>query len=138
LGRGTRKIASIPEVYSDFIFASYAEESGFWGIVLVFALFGAFAYLGYRGALRANGTFRRLLAFGLVTMIVSQAMLNIAVVSGFLPVTGLPLPFFSAGGSSLMTTLLMTGLVVNACRPRAEYRPRNVFHTGAGEGLYAG
>ncbi|MDR2177844.1 MAG: putative lipid II flippase FtsW [Treponema sp.] len=139
LGRGTRKIASIPEVYSDFVFASFAEESGFLGVVFVFVLFGVFACLAYRGALRARDTFRRLLAFSLVTTIVSQALVNVAIVSGSLPVAGYTLPFFSAGGSSLVVTLLMAGLVVNVCRSRTDYRPQDVFNTGAaGEGVYAG
>jgi cell division protein FtsW len=113
IGQGTRKIASGPEVHSDFIFSSFAEESGCLGVVLFFILFGVFAFQGYQAALRAETTFRRLLAYGMVTMVVSQALLNVAVVSGSLPATGVPLPFFSAGGSSLAATLLMAGLVVN-------------------------
>jgi cell division protein FtsW len=118
IGQGTRKIASVPEIHSDFIFSSFAEEAGFLGILLVFILFVVFACRGYRGALRADSMFKRLLACGLVTVIVSQALLNTAVVSGFLPATGIPLPFFSAGGSSLATTLVMTGLIVNVARQR--------------------
>ncbi|MDR0624571.1 MAG: putative lipid II flippase FtsW [Treponema sp.] len=116
IGQGTRKIASVPEIHSDFIFSAFAEEMGFLGILLFFALFAVFAFRGYRGGLRAGSMFKRLLACGLVTVIVSQALLNVAVVSGFLPATGIPLPFFSAGGSSLATTLVMTGLIVNVCR----------------------
>jgi cell division protein FtsW len=74
LGQGTRKIASIPEVHSDFIFSSFSEESGFLGVSLVFVLFGIFAFFGYRGALRSSYTYRKLLACGLLTMILSQAM----------------------------------------------------------------
>jgi cell division protein FtsW len=116
LGQGTRKIASVPEVYSDFIFSAYAEEFGFLGVLFFCLLFGIFAARGYRAALRSPDLFRRLLAFGLVTMVSSQALLNIAVVSGMLPATGIPLPFFSAGGSSLATTLLIAGLIVNLSR----------------------
>ncbi|MDR2258054.1 MAG: putative lipid II flippase FtsW [Treponema sp.] len=116
IGQGTRKIASVPEIHSDFIFSSFAEEAGFLGILLFFVLFSVFAFRGYRGALRAGSMFKRLLGCGLVTVIVSQVLLNVAVVSGFLPATGIPLPFFSAGGSSLATTLVMTGLIVNICR----------------------
>ncbi|MDR0641957.1 MAG: putative lipid II flippase FtsW [Treponema sp.] len=125
LGQGTRKIASIPEVHSDFIFSSFAEESGFLGVVLIFALFGIFAFLCLRGAARTS-LYRKLLAYGLLTMILSQAMLNIAVVSGSLPTTGLPLPFFSAGGSSLSVTLLMAGLIVNICREDTNYQARDI------------
>jgi cell division protein FtsW len=113
IGQGTRKIASVPEVQSDFVFSAFAEEAGFIGVFLVFALFTLFTLRGYRAAMRAGDGFCRLFAFGLVTIVASQALLNIAVVSGALPATGIPLPFFSAGGSSLATTLLMAGLIVN-------------------------
>lgn len=116
MGQGTRKISSIPEVHSDFIFASFVEELGFIGVLLFFALILLFAVRGYKAAMKAEDVFRRLLAFGLVTMIVSQSLLNIGVVSGALPATGIPLPFFSAGGSSLVTTLVMTGFIVNISR----------------------
>jgi cell division protein FtsW len=120
IGQGTRKIASVPEIHSDFIFSSFAEESGFAGVLLFFALFGVLAYLGYRGAIRSQRPFRRLFSAGLVTMILSQVLLNVAVVAGILPATGIPLPFFSAGGSSLATTLLMAGFIVNVSRGEKE------------------
>jgi len=116
IGQGTRKIASVPEVHSDFIFSSFAEEKGFFGILLFCFLFAAFAIRGYMVSMRNENHFNRLLGCGLVTMIISQALLNIAVVSGALPATGVPLPFFSAGGSSLITTLIMAGLIVNISR----------------------
>jgi len=116
IGEGTRKIASIPEIHSDFIFSAYAEETGFIGILLFFAMFALFAVLGYRAAWKSKTVFGRLLAAGLTTMIVSQALLNAAVVSGALPATGIPLPFFSAGGSSFATTLICAGLVANIAR----------------------
>ncbi|MDR2404104.1 MAG: putative lipid II flippase FtsW [Spirochaetaceae bacterium] len=119
IGQGTRKIASVPEIHSDFIFSSYAEEFGYLGILLFFLLFSIFTIRGYRAALRAGDGFRRLLAAGLITMISSQALINIAVVSGILPATGIPLPFFSAGGSSLATTLLAAGLIANVSRSAA-------------------
>jgi cell division protein FtsW len=120
IGQGTRKIASVPEIHSDFIFSSYAEEAGFMGVFLFYTLFIVFSVQGYRAALGSKDMFRRLAAFGMVTMISSQALLNIAVTSGVLPATGIPLPFFSAGGSSLATTLLMAGLVVNVSRSARE------------------
>ncbi|MDR1107943.1 MAG: putative lipid II flippase FtsW [Spirochaetaceae bacterium] len=113
IGQGVRKIASVPEVHSDFIFSAYAEEAGFIGILLFFILFGLFTVRGYRAVLQADDAFARFLAFGLVTTISSQILLNISVVSGVLPATGIPLPFFSHGGSSLATTLLCAGLIVN-------------------------
>lgn len=115
-GQGTRKIASVPEIHSDFIFSAFAEEAGFLGVALCFILFAVFAFQGYRGAWKSDSLFKRLLAAGLVTLIVSQALLNIAVVSGSVPATGIPLPFFSAGGSSLATTLLCAGFIVNVSR----------------------
>jgi len=118
IGQGTRKISSVPEVHSDFIFSAFAEEAGFLGVILIFALFAVFAIHGYRAALRADTVFKRLLAASLVTMIISQVIVNVAVVSGSLPATGVPLPFFSAGGSSLLTTVISAGLIVNISRSR--------------------
>ncbi|MDR3020284.1 MAG: putative lipid II flippase FtsW [Treponema sp.] len=116
IGEGTRKLASIPEIHSDFIFTAYVEETGFIGILLFFALFAVFAVCGYRAAWKCESVFGRLLAASLTTMIVSQALLNTAVVCGALPATGIPLPFFSAGGSSLLTTLICAGLIANVAR----------------------
>jgi cell division protein FtsW len=116
IGQGTRKIASVPEIHSDFIFASFAEEGGFFSVALIFILFFLFAFAVYRSALKNKTLFGRLLGFGLGTMIFSQILLNAAVVVGALPATGIPLPFFSAGGSSLATTLVMCGLLVNNSR----------------------
>jgi cell division protein FtsW len=115
-GQGTRKIASVPEIQSDFIFSAFAEETGFLGILLFTVLFAVFAWRGYRGAIESERTFERLLGAGLVTMIITQVMLNIAVTAGAVPTTGIPLPFFSAGGSSLATTMLMAGIIVNVSR----------------------
>ncbi|MFA6508793.1 MAG: putative lipid II flippase FtsW [Treponemataceae bacterium] len=126
LGRGTRKIASVPEVHSDFIFSAYGEEFGFFGVLLLFALFAFFAYRGLSAGIRSDDTFKRLLAFGLTLMIVSQALLNLAVVVGAVPATGVTLPFFSAGGSSLATTLLMAGLLINISRKTNEREAGNV------------
>jgi cell division protein FtsW len=84
--------------------------------MLFFALFTVFAFLGYKASWTCKTTFGKLLAAGLTTMIVSQAFLNIAVVSGAFPATGIPLPFFSAGGSSIITTLVSAGLITNIAR----------------------
>jgi cell division protein FtsW len=116
IGHGTRKIASVPEIHSDFIFSAFAEEMGFLGVMFFFILFAVFAIRGYIDSMGSENPFNRLLGCGLVTMIVSQVLLNIAVTAGALPATGIPLPFFSAGGSSLVTTLVMAGLVVNVSR----------------------
>jgi len=121
IGEGTRKLASIPEIHSDFIFSAYVEETGFIGVLLFFALIVAFGVLGYSIAVRCETVFGRLLAAGLTTMIVSQTLLNIAVVSGALPATGIPLPFFSAGGSSLITTLVCAGLIANTAKKKSVF-----------------
>jgi cell division protein FtsW len=113
LGLGTDKIASIPEIQSDFVFSAFAEEAGFLGILLCCSLFAVFAVRGYMASMKNENYFNRLLCTGLVTMIASQALLNIAVVVGALPATGIPLPFFSAGGSSLVVTMIMAGFIVN-------------------------
>ena len=127
IGEGTRKIASVPEIHSDFIFSSYAEETGLLGIVLFFILFAVLGILGFSSAMRSETVFGRLLAAGLTTMIVSQAMLNVAVVSGALPATGIPLPFFSAGGSSITTTLICAGLIANVARKGGVNSNYNTF-----------
>ena len=116
VGQGTRKISSVPEIHSDFIFSSYAEEFGFLGVILFSFLFTVFAVRGFASSMGNEKPFYRLLGCALVTMIVSQVLLNIAVISGALPATGIPLPFFSAGGSSLLTTMMMSGLVLNISR----------------------
>jgi cell division protein FtsW len=123
IGHGTRKLSSVPEVHSDFIFSSFAEESGFLGVTLFCFLFAVFAVRGYSSAMRNEKPFNRLLGCGLVTMIISQVLLNIAVAAGALPATGVPLPFFSAGGSSFVTTLIMAGLIVNVSRYSKQRSP---------------
>jgi len=125
IGHGTRKIASVPEIHTDFIFSSFAEEMGFLGVMFVFILFAVFAARGYIDSMGNEKPFNRLLGCGLVTMIITQVLLNIAVTAGALPATGIPLPFFSAGGSSLATTLVMAGLVVNVSRTS-----KNRIYTG--------
>ena len=123
IGQGVRNTSSVPEVHSDFIFSSFAEEKGFFGILFFCLLFGMFAIRGYMASMRNENTFYRLLGCGLVTMIISQVLLNIAVASGALPATGVPLPFFSAGGSSLITTLVTAGLIVNISRTSKKHIP---------------
>ena len=116
IGHGTRKIASVPDIHADFIFSAFAEEMGFLGVLFFFILFAVFAARGYINSMGNKKTFNRLLGCGLVTIIISQVLLNVAVTAGALPATGIPLPFFSAGGSSLATTLVMAGLVANVSR----------------------
>jgi cell division protein FtsW len=121
IGQGTRKIASVPEIQSDFIFASYAEEAGFIGIILFVALVAVFTIRVIDTALKTADTFKRLLAIGLGTTIFFQTVVNIAVVSGSIPATGISLPFFSAGGSALTTMLVMAGLIANVGKSEASH-----------------
>jgi cell division protein FtsW len=114
LGNGTYKLGTIPEVQSDFIFASLAEEMGFVGILVFFILFAGFAILGFRTAshhLARSRKFTALASFGLTFMIVWQALVNLAVVTSLLPPTGIPLPFFSQGGTNLFMILCECGLL---------------------------
>ncbi|AEJ19827.1 putative lipid II flippase FtsW [Gracilinema caldarium] len=116
IGQGQRKIASVPEIQSDFIFSSFAEEVGFVGVSLFFIIIIFFMIRSFRIASQGNTIFVRLLLFGITTMLVSQMILNVAVVAGVVPATGVPLPFFSAGGSSLAMMLAATGFLVNGSR----------------------
>ncbi|MDR2481386.1 MAG: putative lipid II flippase FtsW [Spirochaetaceae bacterium] len=116
IGQGEWKISSVPAIQSDFIFASFAEETGFMGVIVFMLCFCIFAFRGYRIALRSNQMFHVLLCAGLVTSIILQMLMNISVVARLVPVTGVPLPFFSAGGSSLITTLMASGCIANISR----------------------
>jgi cell division protein FtsW len=115
IGQGTLKI-KMPEVHGDFVFASFVEESGFLGVLFYIVLLGFFAWIGYKTAWRSGERYSQLLAFGLVTSIVIQTLLNIAVVAKIVPTTGIPLPFVSSGGSSLLATLINAALLVNTTR----------------------
>lgn len=114
IGQSTRKFGGLPEAQSDFLFAVAAEELGFVGVMIVVGLFLLLFGRGLYLARRQDDWFRSLLIFGLSTSIFLQALLNIAVVAGAVPATGIPLPFFSAGGSSLVITFAMCGLILNA------------------------
>ncbi len=119
VGRGVRKLGGLPEAQSDFLFAVLGEELGFLGVVLVLGLFLAFTLRGIYLAGRTKDWFKSLLIFGVTISIALQAFLNIAVVAGAVPATGVPLPFFSSGGSSLVITFVMVGLLLNAASPEA-------------------
>ena len=115
MGQGTLK-TRVPEIHGDFVFASYAEESGLLGVIIYIVLIGIFAWLGYMVAWRSRDRFSQILAFGLVTPIAVQTLLNIAVVAELIPTTGVLLPFVSSGGSSLLLTLASAALLVNVAR----------------------
>lgn len=113
VGQGRQKFAFLPYPESDFIFAVVGEDVGWVGCVAVLALFAAFLFFGLRVAMRCEDRFGSLLAGGIVSMIGVQTVLNVAVVIGMMPTTGLPLPFFSAGGTSIAIVMTAVGVVMN-------------------------
>ena len=113
LGNGQYKLGLLPEVQSDFIFASICEEIGFVGSSFILVLFAMIAILGYNAASRmeSRDRFSSIMAYGLTSMILFQAILNLAVVTALLPPTGIPMPFFSQGGSNLFVVLSSSALL---------------------------
>ena len=116
LGEGRQKLFFLPYPHTDFIFAVIGEELGLLGTLSVLILFGMLAWRGLSISLRAPDSFGRHLAFGLTMMIIIQAMVNMAVVTGLLPTKGLTLPFLSYGGSSLVANLAAVGILWNISR----------------------
>jgi cell division protein FtsW len=111
--QGKQKMFFLPFAHSDFIFAVVGEELGLFGALAVVTVFGILLWRGIRAALRAPDRFGMLLGLGLVTAIVVQALFNISVVLSLLPTKGIPLPFISYGGSSLVPTLMAVGILLN-------------------------
>jgi cell division protein FtsW len=133
LGGGAQKAFYLPEAHTDMILATVGEELGLIGVMAVLAAFALFAIAGYRIALGARDLHQQVLAAGLTTLVVMQAAINIGAVVGVLPVTGVPLPFVSFGGSSLIILLASTGILVNIGRRSHAHSSRLVAVT-AGEG----
>ena len=119
LGRSVQKIFYLPEAQTDFILAVIGEELGVLGIVCGVSLFGMIAYAGLRTARRAAGRYAKLLATGLTSLILCQGILNIFVVLGLAPLTGVPLPFISYAPTNLCVMLAAVGLLLNIARPGA-------------------
>ncbi len=113
LGEGVGKISYLPEAHTDMIFAVIGEELGLVGSALVIGAFAAFALVGFRIALRCRDPFGKLLAAGLTALVCGQAAVNLAAVLGIAPLTGIPLPFVSYGGSSLVVLLAGVGILLN-------------------------
>ena len=111
--QGKQKMLFLPFAHSDFIYAVVGEELGLVGALAVIAVFALFLWRGIRTSLLAPDRFGMLLALGLVTAIVTQAMFNISVVLSMVPTKGIPLPFISYGGSSLVLTLAAVGILLN-------------------------
>ena len=108
-----QKLFYLPEAHTDFIYAVICEELGFIGAAIVIALFVAYAWRGLRAAFNAPDGFGRMLALGATAMVLCQSLINFAVVLGMMPTKGIPLPFVSYGGSSLLAMLLATGVLLN-------------------------
>lgn len=119
-GQSKQKYLYLPQVQTDSIFAIIAEEMGFVRCLLVLAGFIVLGYLGYRIAKNAPDNFSRLLAVGITTWILVQAFINIGAMLGILPLTGVPLPFISYGGSSLIILLAAVGIMLNISRHAGE------------------
>jgi len=116
LGRGKQKFAYLPYPESDFIFAIVGEDFGLLGCLAVVALFAAFVFCGLRISLSCRDRYGCLLGAGITSMIGLQAFINMGVVTGILPTTGLPLPFFSAGGTSITMIMAAVGILLNISR----------------------
>lgn len=115
-GRSRQKYLNIPEPQNDFIFSIICEELGFVGAALVIILFALLLFRCIKIAMEAPDKLGMLIAVGITALIMVQVVMNIAVVTAWMPVTGMPLPFFSAGGTSLMFTLASMGIVLNISR----------------------
>lgn len=116
LGQSKQKLFYLPESSTDFIFAIIGEEGGFLLAVAVIVLFVGFAYCGTKISLATDDFFASLFAFSLTFIIVAQAFLNIGVVTGVLPTTGVPLPFISFGGSALVFNMVSVGILLNIAK----------------------
>jgi len=118
-GRSLQKLYYLPVQFADFIFAVIAEEFGLIGCALLIGLFALFGTYGFKTALSAKTLFGRFLAIGITSEICTQAVVNMMVTTGLLPVTGITLPFISYGGTSLVVTLGMVGMLLSVSRDRA-------------------
>jgi cell division protein FtsW len=116
IGGGQAQWGFLPNAHTDFIFSVIGEQLGLVGAVGVLLLLGAFAWFGVRAAIRSTDRFGSVLAIGLVAWLATETLINVGAVVGVLPVTGIPLPFISYGGSSLVITLVAAGILVNIAR----------------------
>jgi cell division protein FtsW len=116
LGNGLIKVGYLPLAHTDSVFAVAAIELGLLGVAAIIALYSIIGWRGYRTALNAGSPYGQLLAFGATTLIVVQAVINIAVMAGVMPLTGIPLPLLSYGGSSLVAMLASVGVIQSVYR----------------------
>ncbi len=113
LGAGTERWGLLPNAHTDFIFSVIGQETGLIGAIAILGLFMALAWFGFRAALAAPDRYQFLLATAITCWIMTEAAINVGAVIGLLPVTGIPLPFISFGGSSLVVTMAAVGILVN-------------------------
>jgi cell division protein FtsW len=116
LGASRARWSFLPNAHTDFVFAILGEETGLAGSLAIVALFTTLTVAGAVIALRSTDAFGRLLAIGITTWLSAQALVNIGGVTGLLPITGVPLPFVSAGGSALVVSLIGVGILVSVAR----------------------
>jgi len=127
---GVQKLFYLPHPHTDFIYAVIAEEAGLVGALVVLLCFGVILWRGLGVAAAAPDRFGAFLALGITMMVTFQAFFNISVVLGLLPTKGIPLPFVSAGGSSLLINLLAMGILLNVSQHTSEARRTPVVRTG--------
>jgi cell division protein FtsW len=132
LGNGREKWGYLPNAHTDFIFSVVGEELGLIGAACVLALLFAFVWFGLRAAARAPDRFGGLLGVGLVAWVAAETLINVGAVVGLLPVTGIPLPFISYGGSSLVLTMLAAGILVSIARQERPDRASGLLTSGRG------
>jgi len=133
LGRSIQKMKYLPIPHTDYIYAIIVEETGFLGALLVIGLYMIFAYRGFVVAFSQRESLEFFLAFGITSMVVWGALINIGVVTGLLPSTGLTLPFISYGGSSLLSNSILGGILLNLSRNRLSVTPALAGSGGGGE-----
>ena len=130
LGESVQKIYYLPEASTDMIFAIIGEELGLIGVAGVIAAFAVFAYAGFNIALRCRDPFGKRLAVGITALICGQAAVNVSAVMGLAPLTGIPLPFVSYGGSSLVVGLAAVGILLNIASNDAVVWEKEVHDRG--------
>jgi cell division protein FtsW len=123
LGDSRQKLFFLPDAHTDFIFSIVGEELGLVGVLGAMALFACFLWRGYRICFGVEDDFGRYLACGIALLFSLQILLNLSVVMGMMPTKGLPLPFVSYGGSSLLSNLFMTGILLNIGRRATRWSP---------------
>jgi cell division protein FtsW len=134
LGASRQKFGYVPAVHTDTIMAVLGEELGLVGCLILIGLFVLLAYRGFKIALEAADSFGTILASGLTCSLIVQALINMAVVTATLPYAGVPLPFISYGGSSLVTSMACVGLLLSISRGRREVKGRNRASADLGRG----